>query len=168
MAKESLVGIVVIVVVPVGAGLYLMLPTGPKEYDIELRESSFAVKDGGTSISVRAGETVVFKIINVGGVDHEFMVVTDKDEVLTLASQKISELLDEFGEDEEAVEHEYEEWHEMLHHMRSDLMLLMVHLEPGESETVEFMFDEPGTYWMVCLELHGSFPNTHAEIIVEG
>ncbi len=164
MNKSYIIAIVVVLVILGVAGYaFFLMQGGGNVYNIELREFAFVLKDGSFPLHVKAGEKITFKIKNVGGVGHEFMIVTDKDAVIDMIHQKIAELQAKYGNDTDKIETEYESWHESIMMQRKDLFLAMKDLEPGESATVTYTFQSPGTYWIVCAEVGGTLPKIHAD-----
>ena len=134
-------------------------------YEIEMYEFSYRVKDGGSSIVLKSGERYVFKVRNIGGAPHELMIVRDKDAVINNAHKMISRLMDR-GLNGEALMEEFENMHhEMEEEMRnSGNLLYKIELAPGEEGNIEVSFSDPGIYYIICLELEGSYPKTHADM----
>ena len=174
MRKGVIIAIIVILVLIGVFTVVNFLPLGPKKIVISMREYKFSIEGIGTVLNLKAGEKIVLDIRNDGVIVHELMIVRDKDEVVSLAEKVIEDLRMKYGDDVEAIEMGFEEWHEELHHDRPDLVLVSIDLEPGESSILEFTFDEPGTYWFICLEIDATFPETHAhngmilKIVVSG
>ncbi len=174
MNKSYIIVLVVaIVLAGVVLGAMFLMGGGPKVIEVELREFSFAVKGESPPLRVKAGEPIIFKAVNRGVVVHELMIVSDKDRLINLATQKLAELYTQYGDDIDTVEVKFKEWHEEIHMKEHGLILKSVEFEPGESKEIQFTFEEPGTYWLVCMEIEATYPQTHAdqgmflEIIVE-
>lgn len=153
--------VVVVLVIAIIYALFFM-PTGPKVFEVELREFSFDLVGDSFPISVKVGEQITFRIKNLGTVTHEFMIVKDKDFFINAMHQKIQELMGQ-TEDLEAIKGEIEDFHMALMMQNKDLIVAMTDLAPGEGKTLEVTFDEPGTYWVICLEVEGTLPQIHAE-----
>jgi uncharacterized cupredoxin-like copper-binding protein len=167
-------GALVVILAVAVAGVWLVTAQGEREITIKMREFAFVI-EGGSPLRIKAGETVQVKVVNEGVVEHELMVVRDKDRVLKMMREVIDARVEEGLEGKElieAVEHEHHEVGEEME--KENLLLAKIELEPGEEGVLELRIDEPGTYWMVCLELEGSAPETHqeegmvAQLIVEG
>lgn len=160
-----LVGIAA-VIVAVGVGAYGLVALQPQiqEFTVETREFGFDGASGGT-MRMKAGETVRITLINVGGAEHEFMVVRDKDQFLSDLDKAIKDLIAK-GLDKEEIE-EAEEI-ETIHMMAVGQIMTGqdeehdVDVEPRETRTFTLKIDEPGTYWYLCAELDATFPQTHA------
>ena len=176
--RAFLIGSGAIVLMMVILGFFVFYPEpNVKAYEVELSDFIFIPKKGSFPITVNAGETVLFKVRNVGGFDHEFMIVTAemKDMMLNKAAQVLSELL-EMGLSGSELLEEYE--HEMGGHggEMGEGMFLMLRLEPGEELEGKVTFHEPGTYYVICIEAGGTAEagKSHAhqgmvaEIIVRG
>ena len=152
--------LVVAIVVGASAWLFGGL-SGSKEITIKMREFAYELEDGDWPLILKAGENYKVRIVNIGAVKHEIMIVKDKDVVL----KEIDGVL---GGLENAEPREFEEAYEEAHHEVEEKLEdagIMVGelgaLEPGEETVVELRIDEPGTYWLVCVEVEGSIPQTH-------
>ena len=163
ISKGVTIGVVIAVVLVIGAlYAFFFMPTGPKVYEVELREYSFNLVGDSFPIEVKAGETVVFKLKNRGTVVHEFMIVKDKDFFIDAMHQKIQELMNQMSDIEE-VEASLEDFHHMLMMQNMNLIVGMEDLGPGEGKTLEVKFDSPGRYWVICMEIDGTLPDIHAD-----
>jgi len=173
--RAFLFGSAIVVVVLVALVFFMFFPaTEVKSYEVELSDFVFVLKDGEFPIKVKVGETIRFKIRNVGGFEHEFMIVTAdmKDKMADEALDLINSLMDMGLSGEDLLE-EFEKRFET--HHEEEGVLLEVVLEPGEETVVEIVFEEPGTCYIICLEAEGTIEagKTHfhqgmfAEIIVE-
>ena len=176
--RAFLAGSSAIVITMVILGFFVLYPdAGVKAYEVELSDFIFILKNGEFPITVKAGDTVVFKVRNVGGFDHEFMIVTSdmKESMLNKAYKVLSELREKGLSGADLLE-EYE--HEMGGHggEMDEGMLLMLRLKPGEESQGEITFHEPGTYYILCIEAGGTADagKSHAhqgmvaEIVVKG
>ncbi len=172
-AKIIVPSLLVSAVIVGGAAWYLGLVSSPGEITIRMREFSYVLEAGDWPLILKAGETYRMRIINDGAVVHEAMVVRDAGKVLEIMDESLRELESLSGEDfEKAFEKMH---HEVEEHLEEEgLMLLEADdLAPGEETVMELKLDEPGTYWIVCMEVEGTLPKTHlhagmeAKIIVE-
>lgn len=173
-----LVGALVVVVAAAASAFFLLAPSGPREIRLEAREFGFNGPSGGPTIRAKVGETIRIVLVNMGGADHEFMVVSDKDGFLQRLHQVIAELRAK-GLDEEKIETS-EEVEEVHHHFTAvELTVgnerkMDVEVEPRESATFTLRFDRPGTYYYLCADMGLTFPEVHADrgmwgtIVVEG
>ncbi len=169
-------GLVVLVMVILGFFIFYPEPN-VKAYEVDLSDFTFILRDGEFPITVKVGQTIIFKLRNVGGFDHEFMIVTPemKDMMLNKAVEVLNELKEMGLSGEELLEMYEEEvgGHGM---EMGEGMILMVRLDPGESTQVEVSFDEPGTYYIMCIEAGGTaeagVSHAHqgmvAELVVKG
>ena len=161
-----LAAIVAVYFVPLGASA--------KEISIKLYEFGYQLEDGDFPLKLKAGEVYTFKVVNIGGVEHELMIVTDPDFVIQDIKSAVNEYIsqgvsiDDIDEKLDEEHHEFEErW------VEAGVYIEGVKLGPGEETTFEVKIDQPGTYYMVCLVFKGSAPDTHAdrgmiaEVIVE-
>ncbi|MEM2233651.1 MAG: hypothetical protein QXP81_08960 [Nitrososphaerota archaeon] len=178
MKRGLLIAVALVVVAVAASAFFLLAPSGPREIKLEMREFGFNAPSGGPTIRAKVGETIRIVLVNVGGADHEFMVVSDKDGFLKQLHQVIEELRAK-GLDEEKIETS-EEVEEVHHHFTAvELMVgndrkMDVELEPRESATITLRFDRPGTYYYLCADMGLTFPEIHADrgmwgtIVVEG
>ena len=148
MNKGIVIGIVVAVVV-VGAAAFLAIPQAPQPpsariINLEAREFSFkglgfdkVVCDPGTAcgptIQVKAGETVRVVLKNIGGADHEFMVVEEQ-------------VLKEKGHADPVFKEAMTE-----------------STKPGQTSTITFVAGNAGKYIYGCFLDVATKPDTHAD-----
>ncbi len=164
MDKKILAGLGIAVVAVIIIFGFMMMPTATT-YEVQLTEYRFIIKGVSEPLTVKAGETVIFKIKNVGGVEHEFMIVSDrmKEMMLERATELFQDLQAQGLSGEELIEKFEEEFAHAEEGMEQG-MLGEIILEPGEEGTLEVTFEEPGTYWIICVEVEGTgeFGKTHA------
>ena len=147
---------------------------GGKTITIKMMEFSYQVEGGSFPLRLVRGETYILKVVNIGGAEHELMIVRNKDMMIEMSQDLINSLLDEGkseGELIKAFEHAHHEMEEEM--VKNGNLLYTLELGPGEEGTLKVSFADPGTYYIVCMEMEGSAPKTHAdmgmvaEIIVE-
>ncbi len=173
-----LLGSGIVVIVMVVLGFFILYPEpSVKAYEVDLSDFTFILRDGEFPITVNAGQTIIFKLRNVGGFHHEFMIVTPemKDMLMNKAVEVLNELKEMGFSGEELLEMYEEEvgGHGM---EMGEGMILMVRLDPGGSTQVEASFEKPGTYYIMCIEAEGTAEagKSHAhqgmiaEIVVTG
>jgi len=125
------------------------------------RTVEITTSEGGfslSSVSVRAGETVEFRVTNKGEELHEFLITTQADYREHL--QKMADMMEE-GEDgadmmREATLQEGQ--------MMDDPNILFV--EPGFTETLVWTFTEPGDLIFACNVVDGSDRSIQGAITV--
>jgi len=167
-----------VILIGAAAILYTTNFMMPSVRTIELSMVEYGFNRAGfaPTLTVKAGEVVVLKLVNNGARAHEFMVVPDKDMALMMMKNIIREV-DMLDLSVEEKIHEYEERHlEMMANM--DKMydfelepaevgespgMIMVTLEPGEELEIRFVINDPGTYWYLCQEAEGTWPEIHQE-----
>ncbi len=172
-AKIVIPSLLVAAVIIGGATWYLGAITDQREITIRMREFAYVLEGGDWPLVLKAGEMYRVRMVNEGAVVHEAMIVKDRERVLEIIDGALSELKGLSGEDfEEAFDKMHHEVEEGLE--EEGLMLFEADdLASGEETVMELRFDEPGTYWIVCMEVEGTIPKTHlhagmeAEIIVE-
>jgi uncharacterized cupredoxin-like copper-binding protein len=165
MKRVYLLALVLVGVV-LGASAYFLLGQGEEtEYTIIMREFSYLVEGGSLPLRLRAGVTYTLNVVNEGVVEHELMIVRSKDAMIGMVHEILYELGEEGLSGEELIEAFEHEHHEMEEAMESQgLLLFEIELEAGEEGVLTVTFDEPGVYWIVCVELEGSLPDTHADL----
>jgi len=134
--------VMALVVVAVGAVAYTQLVPPSRTVSFKLLAAEYAFSDGkdtNPTLTVRVGDTVQITVRNVGGIDHEFMVVKDLNASIAQVEQGKSHPMPAFG----------------------TMMTGMVNLHPREEKTVTFTADKPGTFYYVCLE---EKPDVHAKL----
>lgn len=167
MDSKVLAGIVVAVIAIAGVAIFMMQSqTSARVIEVELGDFLFNLKGVEEPLRVKAGETIIFRITNKGAFEHEFMVVTEemKDMMLQNARQLFQDLQAQGYEGEELIEKFEEEFAHAEEGMEMG-MLGEVLLEPGDSAELEITFEEPGTYYIICLEVEGTGQagKTHAD-----
>lgn len=98
---------------------------GPRTIDVETLDS---MSYDPAEIQVEAGETVRFVVSNPGTATHEFVL----------------------GDESIQMEHEEQAGTGMDHGSMADSDLPALTLAPGDTQTVEVTFDEPGTILYSC------------------
>lgn len=169
------IGLLAVVVASLGFAYYVVFGAAQFQslpgnvYKVSLQEYDIIATP--EPIVARVGEPIIVQISNDGSVGHEFMIVADMNMMVMHLRQLMEEIMEENPEaDEEEIIHEVEEAHDamldmMIEPIRDDFEgPVQVKLAPGESETVTYVFYEPGVYTVVCLELEGSFPVFHGEL----
>ncbi len=122
--------------------------------DIVTSESGFSI----SSVSVRAGETVAFRVTNKGEELHEFLITTVEEQ-----RKHLEQMADMMGEGEDGVEMMRESTlQEGL--MMDDPNILFV--EPGFTETLIWTFTEPGDLIFACNVVDGSDRSIQGAITV--
>lgn len=160
----SIIVVVIIAIIGISVWYFLMTP-GAREYVIRFREFAFIIEGTSFPLKIKAGETIKIKFINEGAVEHELMIVKDKDQVLKMAHALIEELQAQGFSGEDLIKAFEERHHEMEEDIeKRGLLLFKVELGSGEEIIKELKIDTPGTYWAVCLELEGSAPKTHTDM----
>ena len=101
---------------------------GTRTIDVETLDS---MGYDPAEIQVEAGETVRFVVSNPGTATHEFVL----------------------GDESVQMEHEEQAGMGMDHDSMTDSDLPALTLAPGDSQTVEVTFDEPGTILYGCHEV---------------
>ena len=174
--KPNILGIagvvVVVAIVAVLASFYLVQPQ-IREIKLETWEFGYNGPRGGPTIKMKVGETVKITLVNRGGVEHEFMIVKNAEEMLNEMKQVIEELKAE-GLDKEEIEKNPElmEIHEK--YIVEGVIIVDnkavkdVKVERGETKEFLLRFNEPGTYTYICAELAATFPQTHADLGMYG
>ncbi len=159
------------------------LSPGPGNvYTLTLRE--YEIEPSPDPIIAKVGETLVFRIVNEGSVEHEVMFVLDLEMMANMIEMRAMELMQERPDlSQEEIAHIVLEEHDevmlrMVEQALGDKVKAeeyMIELEPGESEVISMTFLEPGIYIIACMELSGTFPKPHAAsgmfnqiIVVEG
>lgn len=106
-------------------------------------------------------DTTRIYVKNSGVVEHEFMIVDDKDMSLMMMKKMITDLRNQGLTDEE-VKHKY---HMMHHQMMEKYIAVGAYAEllPGETAVVEFNWNKPGIFWIVCHKYAGTYPELHQE-----
>jgi uncharacterized cupredoxin-like copper-binding protein len=141
---------VVILVAVVGMAYFLMQPRAVT-FKIEMWDFGFNGAKGGPTLRVKAGQMCRIELINKGGVEHEFMIVT-------------KEWIDRALKDP----HDHE-----IHELAEPVFPgADVELEVGESAVITFVADKPGRYYYACFEMEPEDTNhvwrgMYAEFIVE-
>jgi len=178
MDSKVLAGIVVAVIAIAGVAIFMLQsPAEGRVIEVELGDFVFNLKGVDEPLRVKAGETIVFKITNKGTVEHEFMIVSEdmKEMMLQSAMQLFQDLQAQGYEGQELIEKFEEEFGHAEEEMEGGMLGEMI-LEPGESGELKVTFEEPGTYYIICLEVEGTghAGKTHADmgmifkVIVEG
>lgn len=150
-------------------------------YTISLRE--YEIEPNPDPIIVRVGEPVIFRLVNEGAVEHEFMFVMDIEQMASMIEKAAIRLANERPDlsEEEIItmvlEVHDEAMLEMIEKTLGNVIIAdtyMVELEPGESEVLRVTFREPGIYVVACFEMEGT-SKPHASsgmfnqiIVVEG
>jgi len=132
--------------------------------EIDMYEFGYTVKDGSQPLHIIAGKEYTFYIRNIGGVEHEFMIVKDPERVNSDLKNLVKSYLDmgmTFEEIYEALEGEHHELEEAW--SEENIFIDVLRLGPGESDSFTVKIDSPGTYYVVCLVLKGSAPDTHLD-----
>jgi len=138
--------------------------TAGKVIEVEMFEFGYRLADGQFPIELKAGETYTFKTRNIGGVEHEIMIVKDPDRVLSDVKEMFNGFMEQGMSVEEAIEALEGVHHELEEQWEADgIFVDVLRLGPGESGELIVSIDEPGTYYMVCLVLRGSAPDTHMD-----
>ncbi len=168
MDSKVIAGVVVAVIAIAGIAIFMMQgQTEGRVIEVELGDFLFNLKGVEEPLRVKAGETIVFKITNKGVFEHEFMVVTEdmKDMMLQNARRLFQDLQAQGYQGDELIEKFEEEFAHAEEGMEGG-MLGEVILEPGDSTELKITFDEPGTYYIICLEVEGTGQNgqTHADM----
>ncbi len=109
-----------------GAGLHAAaLTSADRTVDIT---ASDALSFDPSSLSVRAGETVAFRITNTGKIDHEFVI----------------------GDAAFQAEHDKEMQSGGMSSMSGSEVAYEISLAPGETRIVTYRFDDPGQFLYGC------------------
>ena len=171
MAYVRIVVPVAIIAAAVVIGTIFLLPRGP-DFTLDMQEFGYNDFTGGPTLKVRVGDTVRITLKNIGGAEHEFKVVEDKDMSITVMRNVIKDLQSDGLSKAEQIER----YDEMRRNMVEDMVAFpgaQVDLKPTETKTIEFVAERPGTFWYVCHNVGGSFPELHqdrgmfGQIIVE-
>ncbi len=147
-----------------------------KEIELVMVDYGYNKASFAPTLTVKAGEVVVIRLKNNGAHPHEFMVVPNKDMALMMMKNLINEI-DQMDLSEEEKLELYEERHmEMM--MNMDKMydfemepsevsespgMIMVTVLPGEELTIRIVINDPGSYWYLCQEADGTWPQIHQE-----
>lgn len=140
--------------------------------DIDMVDFAFGAIDTNPEYRVSASVIVLVVLTNKGAAEHEFMLVTSKDTALTtmqnLANQINNNASYTTTEEKMAA---FMEAHEM---MEMAYQGIEMDVEPGETVGLAFVIEDPGTYYIVCHEVEGTWPQLHQSVgmwgtlIVEG
>ena len=168
------VGAVLFAFAVVGFGFFVV--AGPSKFQtlpegiylVELSEYEIAANP--EPIIARVGQPITLQIVNTGTLSHEFMLAPDPEGMVSMMRKQLEDFL---ARNPEATEEEAEEFLEELHHAMLEMMEkalagrvegpLMIELEPGERDTVTLVFNEPGVYTVVCMEVEATLPQFHVE-----
>jgi uncharacterized cupredoxin-like copper-binding protein len=168
--KGALIGsIVAIAAIGIVAVLVVLPAMQPPiaEFELTMVDYGFNKPGFGPTLTVKVGQVVRVKLENKGSHSHEFMIMPDKDRALMMAKRLVNEILEKGLPEEEALETYEHESHEMMDRMMEMVDFMEppvdVTLEPDESKVIEFVFTKPGTYWYVCQEAGGTWPEIHQE-----
>ena len=166
MKKQILIpGITAVILVAIAIAFLMPMGASANEIEVDMYEFGYIVKDGSLPLKLRAGEEYTLKITNIGGVEHEFMIVTDPDRVNSDIKSLVNDYLAQGMSFDEIFEALEEEHHELEEEWESEgIFIDVVRLGPGQSDVMTLKFDSPGTYYIVCLVLKGSAPDTHADM----
>lgn len=135
MARRTLAVVAVVAIVVVAAAVYFLYLT-PREKTFVVKGSDYVFDV--TNIPVKVGDRVKITLRNVGGTDHELLVVADKDRAINdEKARREPELAFPEAEIED--------------------------VEPGEEKSVTFTVNRAGTFYFLCLEKGGTTPLLHAE-----
>ena len=160
--RRILIPMIVILIVVVGA---IMLIASPQELpliELEMREFGYNDSSGGPVLYARVGETLKINLFNAGVIEHEFMVVNNKDMSLKMMKNRINDLQATNLSEEKQIEN----FHNMHHKMMVDMLSFSgssIELLPGETRTIEIVVDRPGTFWYVCHQASSTFPELHQD-----
>lgn len=140
-------------------------PGGAEVVRINMSATDFAFDPD--ELTVPAGTIILLVITNDGDAEHELMVVQDKAAVLTMMQNLANQINNDanyttVAEKMEAFHEAHEEMHDMAYQG------IEVDVEPGETIGVSFVIEDPGTYYFVCHETEGSWPQLHQSLGMEG
>jgi len=166
MKRQILIpGVTALVLAAIAITFLIPMGASANEIEVDMYEFGYIVKNGDLPIELKVGEEYTLKITNIGGVEHEFMIVTDPDRVNTDVKSLVDEYLAQGLSFDEIFEILEEEHHELEEAWESEgIFLDVVRLGPGESDILTLKFDSEGTFYIVCLVLKGSAPNTHYDM----
>lgn len=173
ISNPIIVIIVAIIIVLAALATYFTLYQGAqgpqlREFTIRMQEFGYNGSSTGPTITVKAGDTVRIHVANAGGLGHEFMVVANKDDSIKMMKNIADKLVAQGLNKTDALEQFEIEHEEIMMSGMAAFSGAVVHLEPRENKTIEFVANQPGTYWYICLEAGGTFPKTHAEMDMYG
>jgi uncharacterized cupredoxin-like copper-binding protein len=117
-----------------------------------------------SDLTVKVGDNVRIHVANAGGLGHEFMVVANKDDSIQMMKNISDKLVAQGLSKTDALEQFGKEHDQMMMMGMTAFSGAVVGLGPGENKAIEFVANQPGTYWYICLEAGATFPKTHAEI----
>ena len=174
-----IMGAVVIVLAVAGISAYL-LTSQPKvkEFKLELLDYGYNGSSGGPTLRVKAGDVVKVTLINKSERVHEFRLSSNMDKFLSDVDKVVANLQAQGLKTADQVDsaQAFKDARRL-----TGMKLVMVNnaldwdtdVDPGKTVTIQFSIDTPGTYWYLCGELDGTFPQTHThksmfgQIIVE-
>jgi uncharacterized cupredoxin-like copper-binding protein len=167
-----IIGIVIGVLIG-GATVYFTFPQAMvqqatvKHVTMDMLDFAFGVPSGSTALKVKAGETITVTLTNRGQWDHEFRIVKDRDAYITNLEKVVGSLRPRGIEEQSVVEASpaFKEAlaFSSLNVIKTDSQTAnTVLLKPGQTKTITFAVDTPGSYSYICGLLDGSFSQTHA------
>lgn len=134
--------VIALIVVAAGALAYTQLVPTSRSVSFNLLAAEYAFSDGkdtNPTLTVKVGDVVKITVRNVGGIDHEFMIVKDLNASITQVEQGKGHPMPAFG----------------------TMMTAMADLHPKEEKIMTFTADKPGTFYYVCLD---EKPDVHAKL----
>lgn len=180
----TIVAVIAIIIALIAVYTLTMSPTDESEnkssteptqiFTIGMREYSFKITDNIFPLKIKTGELFQIKLTNEGVLPHELMLVKDKDKIFEVVNNILADLTSQGleGNMNEYID-KYVEAHKKMITDNSDIIIGSWILSTGDQNNIDLKIYEPGTYWLVCLEMGGTAPKTHlhrnmfAEITVE-
>lgn len=161
----TIVAIAVVAVVVVGFVLpNLMGVPEEVQWDLVMVDYGFERADFQPTMTVVAGQRIVLTVSNEGTQEHEFMLLEDKDMGMMMMNNMIQTIL---ANENLTTDEQREAMYETMHHDMDMAMddangvSIEVEVEPDGSDTITFVIDEPGTYYFVCHNVGGTWPEIH-------
>ncbi|MFQ5871696.1 MAG: hypothetical protein ACE5II_00755 [Anaerolineae bacterium] len=160
----TLVGVIVAIAVVGIATVFIALPALQQhvhEYDIVLVDYGYNKAGFGPTLTTHAGHLTRIKLSNEGAETHELMIVQDKEMTLMMMKNMVQNIE---GNESLTTDEQKLAMYNMMHDdMDMAFEGIEMELDPDESGVLEFTIDEPGTYWFVCHNAGGTWPEIHQE-----
>jgi uncharacterized cupredoxin-like copper-binding protein len=176
----ALIGTIVVIAAVGIATVFVVLPSMQEEvaeFELVLVDYGYNKAGFGPTLTVKVGQLIRLRLSNEGTQTHEFMLVAEKDMSLMMMKNMVGNILESMNLTAEEADLDAPEWQQALmmynemHEGMVDQMAVkdasgnpvQFELEPDESGIFEFRMDEPGTYWFVCHNAGGTFPEIHQD-----